>query len=330
MQAGGRLQAGPGAGYARRAEASTGPAMPAALETAAYWLQDRLFRALLALAMRMPYERRVPLFGRIAAHLVAPLAGWRKRIRANLALVRPDLAPAEVERLVRAVPDSFGRALIEMYSGAEFMTRAARAPVSGEGLAAFEAARAEGRATLLVTAHLGNYLAARAALAARGTLVAGLYRPMNNPFFNTHYVAALEALGKPLFPRGRHGLAAMLRHLREGGALGILIDQHVSRGAPLTFFGRTAYTALSAAEMALKFRAVMIPVYAIRQPDGLGFEVVLEAPVPHSTPEAMTQALNDSLEAQVRAHMEQWIWMHRRWRAPKDHRGARAAASTGP
>jgi KDO2-lipid IV(A) lauroyltransferase len=42
--------------------------------------------------------------------------------------------------------------------------------------------------------------------------------------------------------------------------------------------------------------------------------MVIEAPIPHDTPEAMTQALNDSLEAQVRAHMDQWLWTHRRWK----------------
>ena len=54
----------------------------------------------------------------------------------------------------------------------------------------------------------------------------------------------------------------------------------------------------------------------------MSFRVVLEAPVPHGTPEAMTQALNDSLEAQVRAAMEQWLWVHRRWK----RRGHRSGA----
>jgi KDO2-lipid IV(A) lauroyltransferase len=47
----------------------------------------------------------------------------------------------------------------------------------------------------------------------------------------------------------------------------------------------------------------------------------------------MTQAINDSLEAEVRGHMEQWFWIHRRWkpdRTKKPGQGTRAAASTGP
>jgi KDO2-lipid IV(A) lauroyltransferase len=106
----------------------------------------------------------------------------------------------------------------------------------------------------------------------------------------------------------------MVRHLRSGGMLGMLIDQHMGHGAPLTFFGKTALTALSAADLALKYDALLVPTYGIRGPDGLSFTIVVEAPIPAGTPEAMTQALNDSLEALVRRHMDQWFWIHRRWK----------------
>ena len=79
---------------------------------------------------------------------------------------------------------------------------------------------------------------------------------------------------------------------------------------------REALTALSSAELALRYDALVVPTYGIRRADG-GFDLIVEAPVPHSTAEAMTQALNDSLEAQVMAHMDQWLWTHRRWKAPR-------------
>ncbi|TMV76841.1 lysophospholipid acyltransferase family protein, partial [Thioclava sp. BHET1] len=91
-------------------------------------------------------------------------------------------------------------------------------------------------------------------------------------------------------------------------------DQHMGNGARLRFFGQDALTSLSAAELALKYEALCVPAYAIRQPNGLDFEVLIEAPIPHGPAEEMTQALNDSLEAQVRQHMDQWFWIHRRWK----------------
>jgi KDO2-lipid IV(A) lauroyltransferase len=96
--------------------------------------------------------------------------------------------------------------------------------------------------------------------------------------------------------------------------LGLLMDQAMRHGAPLTFFDQTAMTALSAAELALKYDALVIPTYAVRQRDGLSFQIIVEAPIPHGTPESMTQALNDSLESIVRQNIDQWFWIHRRWK----------------
>jgi len=276
--------------------------------------QNALLRALLGGLLRLPYHWRVPLCGWAVSRLVAPVAGWRRRIADNLALVWPDMPASEVRRLQREVPDNVGRTVIEIYSGAEFVARAAAIPPVGPGVAALDAAHAAGRPVILVTGHFGNYDASRAALIARGFPVGALYKPMSNSLFNTHYEAAIGRIGQPLFARGSKGLAGMVRFLKGGGMLGLLIDQHMKHGAPLGFFGVEASTALSAAELALKYDALLVPTYGIRQPDGLGFEIVVEAPIPHGTPEAMTQALNDSLEALVRRHPGQWFWIHRRWK----------------
>lgn len=279
-----------------------------------HWLQDRFLRSLIWGLMRLPYRWRVPLCGWAVNHLVAPVAGYRNRIRDNLAYVLPDLPKAEVERLVHAVPDNVGRTVIEIYSGSEFAAHALQHPLTGGGVQALEEAHQTGRPVILVTGHFGNYDASRAALIGRGYRVGSLYMPMTNPYFNAHYEAAIGAIGKPMFPRGKKGLGAMVRHLRDGGMVGMVIDQNMSHGEPLSFFGKTALTALSAAEMALKYDALLVPTYGIRGKDGLSFTIVVERPIERGTPEAMTQALNDSLETLARDHMDQWFWIHRRWK----------------
>lgn len=279
-----------------------------------HWLQDRALRGLIGALMLLPYRWRVPLCGWAVSRIVAPVAGYRARIRDNLAHVRPDLPRAEVDRIVRAVPDNVGRTVIEIYSGAEFIAHAVSHPLTGDGVQALEDAHRQGRPVILVTGHFGNYDASRAALIARGFQIGGLYRPMTNRYFNRHYVAAISRIGTPLFARGRQGMAEMIRYLRKGGMLGIVQDQHMKLGVRLKFFGHDALTALSAAELALKYDALLIPSYATRQPDGLSFDILVDAPVPHSTAEAMTQALNDHLEAHVRQHMDQWFWIHKRWK----------------
>ncbi|MEO0991567.1 MAG: lauroyl acyltransferase, partial [Pseudomonadota bacterium] len=59
---------------------------------------------------------------------------------------------------------------------------------------------------------------------------------------------------------------------------------------------------------------LLVPGYGIRQPDGMTFDLVLEAPIPHKNPRQMTRALNNSLEGQIRANIAQWMWTHRRWK----------------
>lgn len=278
-------------------------------------ISDAAFRGLMALAGLLPYPRRVAAMGWLVAHLLAPLAGWRTRIRTNLALAMPELPEAEIRRLTRAVPDNAGRALAEIYAGDRFLDRIRAAdPLEGPGLPVLEAAAAEGRPVVLAVAHFGNYDAMRAALAARGWPVGALYRPMRNALFNRHYIPAMQAIAQPLFPRGRAGLAAMLRFLRGGGFLCLGFDQYDQNGTTLRFFGQPTQTVLTPAELAIRYGAPLVPVAAIRQPDGLSFRVHLGTPVPPGEPAAMMQALNDDLEALIRRHPEQWFWVHRRWK----------------
>ena len=277
-------------------------------------IENVLAQGVLRGAMLVPYPARVRGVGWMVTHLLAPVNGWRRRIRENLATALPDLPAAEVERIVRRVPDNVGRALIEIYSGPEFLARAAAAELTGPGAEALRGARAAGRPVVLVTAHLGNYDAVRGTLAGRGYPMAALYKPMRNPAFNDHYVRAVEAIAGPVFPTDARGIAGLVRHLRDGGIIGIVGDVAATSGPLLRFFGQPAHTALSAAEWALKYDAAMIPVFGLRQPDGLSFRLFAAAPVSRGTAEEMMQSYNDTVEAVARDHLDQWFWLHRRWK----------------
>lgn len=281
--------------------------------------------AVLRTALLLPYAARVRFTGWVMSRVAAPLAGWDKRIRENLALIYPQMPKAEVRHLTRAVPDNFGRALIESYSGAAFIKRAAVAPWTGEGVKALEEAHEQKRPVILVTGHFGNHQAPRAALIARGYKVGGLYMPMSNGYFNDRYVAELSKLGEPLFERAPRGLAQMVKFLRGGGMVGMVADHRMSHGAPIEFMGKPAYTAVSAAEMALKYDALVVPIYGRRGADGLSLEIIVDPPIPQSDPKTMTRAMNASLEQRVKESPEQWFWIHRRWKTPA---GRETAAST--
>lgn len=272
-------------------------------------------RGLIMAALALPYGARGRVMGWMMAHVIGPIAGYRSRAQAHVAMILPHLPLSEHLRIANASLYNAGRTLIENYSTQDFLARQKDAAISGAGLAALSEAVAQGRPVILVSGHFGNYEAVRAALIGRGFDVGGLYRDMSNPYFNAHYVKTMQAFGAPVFPQGPKGTAGFVRHLKSGGQLVLLFDQHVEGAPILDFMGKPSRTAISAAELALRYDGVLIPFYGIRQSDGVSFESVLETPVPHSDPVTMTQALNDSLSARIRAHPEQWFWVARRWRA---------------
>ena len=283
-------------------------------QRAKYFSTNLVIRGVLGTVLALPYRMRVPFMGWVVSRVVGPLAGFPNRIRNNLKLTHPDMSEAEIARMCRAVPDNAGRTLIEIYSRDRFGEFANLHPPQGPGFAALEKAQAEGRPAFLVSGHFGNYDAVRANLKTRGIETGGLYRRMANPYFNEHYVRSMQTNGALLFEQGRAGMRDLIKHLKSGGIVAILHDLHVHGGEELTFFGQPAVTSIATAELALKFNAEIIPCYAVRQPDGLSFRVEMHAPIPHSDPMRMSQALNDDLEAMIRDNMDQWFWIHRRWK----------------
>ncbi|MDF1670591.1 MAG: lauroyl acyltransferase [Roseovarius sp.] len=267
----------------------------------------------LVIARVLPYRWRVPVAGWLTARVLAPLAGYRRRVRENLAHACPDLTAADVRALTRSVPDNAGRSMMEMYSR-EFKELARSVPISGPGLETLRDARAAGRPVVFVTGHFGNFNAARVAMIEQGFHMGGFYRPLTNRPFNKHYMQAMRSVSEPLFEQGRRGMMQMVKHLRGGGVVAILNDLNAHDGVPLTFFGQPALTSLATAEMALKYNATLIPVWGIRNPDGHSFHVLVEDEIPPSDAVTMTQDFNNRLEAQVRQHMDQWFWIHRRWK----------------
>jgi KDO2-lipid IV(A) lauroyltransferase len=281
---------------------------------AGHYLTNALIVGLIRFALLIPYRARLGFVGWIVQHLIGPVSGYRARALENLAMIWPQMTAQRKDEIVAGCLNNVGRSFIENYSAKDFPARMAKNTPQGPGLTALEDAAAKGQPVILVTGHFGNYEAARACLVARGYDIGGLYRDMKNPYFNAHYVKTMEAFGGPVFPQGRRGTAGFVRHLKSGGQLVLLFDQHVFGAPPLDFLGEPANTALSAAELALRYDALLIPFYGIRRPDGISFDAVLEAPVPHSDAMTMTQSLNDSLAARIKAHPEQWFWVHRRWR----------------
>lgn len=284
------------------------------VKTIRYRLEYYLFLAIFSTLSKLPFRHRSAFMGWAMSRLIAPLVGYRKRVRDNLERIWPDIAQSRKDSLATEVNRNVGRTICELFSPDDLVAMAQKTELSGPGLPVLREARAQGRPVIVISGHFGNYDIARARLIAEGFHVGGLYRHMNNPFFHDFYLRNISKIGTPLFERGKPGLGQMIRHLKSGGVLAALIDVRANSGVPLPFFGHAALTATSMAELALRYDALLVPLYATRRPDAVSFTAELEDPIPHSDPETMTKALNASLEARIEKNPEQWFWVHNRWR----------------
>jgi KDO2-lipid IV(A) lauroyltransferase len=240
--------------------------------------------ALLGVARALPYRARLAFASGFTRALVAIVPEMRRRVEGNLRLVFPEMPAAERRRIRSGMADSFGRTMIEVMTRRAFQARHAWTGPEGPGWAALREARAAGRGALLVSGHFGQWEAVRAALEANGLESGALIRPVKNPYLNRDYLACVEAGGKPVVGRDSAGLRDLVRHLRRGGIMAILLDQYTKRGLPVDFLGHPAPSGTFAAELALKYGLPMIPVYGTRQPDGLHVRVDFEAPIPPTDP----------------------------------------------
>lgn len=286
-------------------------------------ISDRAIRAVIRLALQLPLKTRLTLMGWLMSRVVAPLAGWRGRAMANLAHVWPDMPEEKRRCIADAVADNAGRTMIENYDVSGLLSRMEHAAITGPALPEIERAKRDNRPVLFVTGHYGNFEAPRAALVARGYRIGGLYRPMANPFFNAHYAANMHSLSDPVFEQGRRGTMGLLKHIRSGGMGVLLFDVYDSAGETFDFLGRPAPTLTSAAEIALRTGALLVPFFGIRRPDGVHFDIVFEEPVPHGDAVDMMRAVTRRLEARIEADPGQWFWIHRRWKPKRQQRRQR-------
>ena len=290
-----------------------------------YWMQATGLRGLLAGLRPLPLPARLRALGALTAAMTRATPALRARIDDNLALVFPDMAHGERRRLRDRAARNAGEVLGTVFYAPEFGRTLGDVAVTGPGLDAVRAARAEGHGAIVVSGHYGRWEVARFVLKREGMEAAGIYRVNNNPYYDPLFFEGIAESGRPMVPKGRSGLRDLLRHLRAGGVVGMLVDQRDRQGAVLPLLGHPARTPLTAAELALKMGVPLVPAFA-PVIDGRS-TVHYERPIPPSDPETMMRAFNDHLSDWVRRHPDQWYWFHRRWkRTGREPRAAAPAA----
>ena len=227
--------------------------------------------------------------------------------------------PGDHDALVLAMFRATARNVVDVLRPFPRERAAVQRLVRFEGLEHLDAARRGGRGVIALSAHLGNWEVLGAALAAQGIPVDVVAQKVFEPGAHRMLNDWRRCAGVEVHARGG-GLARVLRALRAGHVVGMLVDQDTP-GPSLfaSFFGHAARTPRSPFLLARRTGAALVPMW-IRMDDGgqhvAVIEPALEAADGHGDAAlvADAEAWHRRLEAAIRRFPEQWVWHHRRWR----------------
>ena len=175
----------------------------------------------------------------------------------------------------------------------------------------------EKKRVVFVSGHFNNFELMAMQIEKLGIELSAIYRPLNNIFLNkimekirTKYIC------KNQIKRGRAGTRQIIKNLKKGCSIALMIDQRVREGSKVKFFGNLATTTTIPAQLIKKYKCELVPIY-IERKEKYYFKMHISKPIKVSskkTTEDITLFLNTVLEKMILKNPEQWIWTHDRWK----------------
>ena len=172
---------------------------------------------------------------------------------------------------------------------------------------------------IFISAHIGNWEITRNHLLNQGFTLHSVYRQANNSKIDKFIQIKRYKKNAFFYKKGSESAKNMIKALKNKEDLALLVDQRDSSGPLINFFGSKAYTTDGFANLALKYKTMICPVYTIRNVDN-SFQFIYDVPIPYEefkgcNPQTLTQKIySEYYERWISNCPEQWLWAHERWR----------------
>jgi len=281
---------------------------------------------LLGTARSFDPDKMGNLFSRLARR-VGPKLREQKIGRANLTAAFPEKSPEEIEAILAGVWDNLGRV------GAEFANidriwdyneadpdPHGRIEISPRTHFLFHQLRLDDKPALVFASHLANWELPALAAVAHGLEAAILYRRPNSASADRAIQRMRQVNMGTLIPAGRDAPFRLAEALKKGQHVAMLVDQYLTSGVEVTFFGRKTKANQMLARL---LRQIECPVHGVRiiRLPGNRFRAELTEEIPPVRDaegkidvRGTTQAITNVIEGWIREYPDQWLWLHRRWR----------------
>jgi len=289
--------------------------MRAWIEYAAAWLGLKALGLLPRPAARLVGAA----FAAVAYRSRRPL---RRAAEMNLQIAFPEMSEKKREEVIRRMVQQVGWMAAEFAQLPKYTRENIENIVVIDGFENFDAARRRGKGVLFLTGHMSAWELSSFAHALYGYPLHFLVRPVSNRRLDALVNRYRCLSGNRPIDKNKSA-RAILKVLGEAGTVGILMDHNTSldEGVFVNFFGVPASTSSGLARLALRTDAAVVPGFllwdASRRKYRLRFEPAVE--LSRSNDEEAdvgenTQRFTRVIEEFVRAHPDQWLWVHKRWK----------------
>ncbi len=282
-----------------------------------YFFEALFLKMLFIFFSLLSPQKASDIGGRLGKTIGPRLAASRKA-RKNISKALPDLDSEEQDHIIAGMWENLGRVIAEY----PHLERISKEHTIIENKSRLTSLLEQGEPILFFGGHIANWeVNSTALLTQYNKKIALTYRAPNNPWTAKLLDNVRTLNGRlPAYPKSRESGKDILRTLRNGDALGILIDQKYNEGIEVPFFSLPAMTNPIFVQLCQRFRCPLVPVKNERL-NGCEFKITPYPPLilfdKDDNPRPVEDVIKDAhtlLETWIREKPEQWIWLHRRWK----------------
>ena len=254
--------------------------------------------------------------GFLIGMIFGPLFKSKKQIIKNLekANIQKKQNP---KKIASNVLGNYGRIFAEYVHLEGFRNDKLKKYISIEGIEHLNDLKKLKKKAIFISGHFNNFELMAMQIEKVGIELAAIYRPLNNVFLNkTMEKIRIENICKNQIKKGRAGSREIIKNVKSGKSIAIMIDQRVREGEKVNFFNHLATTTTIPAQLIKKYDCELIPVYIERIKNNY-FKMFVSEPIKISKKKSImeiTKYLNDLLERMILRNVDQWIWTHNRWK----------------
>ena len=247
--------------------------------------------------------------------ILGPLFKSKKIINKNLSIFNSDISKKEKDKIILSMWKNYGMTFIEYVFLSYFQKNNSHIKILGENN--LQKIIEKNKPVIFVSGHFANYELMSMEIVKKKIKLATIYRPLNNFFVNP----LMEFLRrrfvcKNQIKKGINGVRDAINYIKQDYSIALMIDQRVSEGEKINFFGKPAFTTTLPAQLALKFGLSVVPVFLERD-EFNNFTIQFYEEIKSSDFKnklEMTKKLNNFLESLIIKNPYQWIWTHNRWK----------------